>query len=222
MDRLEERRDLRSFAPPPRHSRAIRITVRLVAAASALCFAAACGPSDSIDARPVEQARSGHTSPGSCNGTIGPVSVDHVDVPDGATCRLDGTHVDGNVSVGMGATLVARGIHVDGDVESEGSSAVEISASARIGGNVQLQQGRSAAIIQTRIDGDLTWEEQQGNLVAQRTTVGGNLQADGNSGHIDLSGNTVNGDLSCEDNRLPPTGHDNTVAGDKEDQCRGL
>ncbi|MDQ3112687.1 MAG: hypothetical protein M3Q84_01115, partial [Actinomycetota bacterium] len=43
-----------------------------------------------------------------CTGTIGAVSIDgDVVVPDNATCKLEGTKVDGNVKVNNGATLIA-------------------------------------------------------------------------------------------------------------------
>lgn len=44
-----------------------------------------------------------------CTGALGPVTVDNVLVPSGATCTLNGTRVQGNVLVKSDATLDARG-----------------------------------------------------------------------------------------------------------------
>jgi hypothetical protein len=171
---------------------------------------------------PSSPSRQNNAAAGSCNGTIGAKAVDEVNVPDGATCTLQGTRVDGNVSVGVGATLIARGVSVDGDVEAEGARNVEVTGRSSIGGNLQLQQGRSATVSDTGIDGDLKWEGQTGRLKAQRNRIGGNLQADANNGGLSVSGNRIDGDLQCEQNNPLPTGGHNAVSGNNEDQCANL
>lgn len=163
-----------------------------------------------------------NTSPGHCDGTIAAVAVDDVDVPSGATCTLDGTTVNGNVSIGPDGTLVARGVAVDGDVEAERARAVEITSGSSIGGNVQLQEGGSATLSGTDVDGDVEWEGQRGDLTAEGNTIGGDVQADSNTGTLTVSGNQIDGDLQCDENNPAPTGGGNTVSGDREDQCSGL
>lgn len=168
------------------------------------------------DPRPPD---SGRVRSGACEGRIAAVAVDEVNVPPGATCTLDGTKVNGNVSVGRGATLIARGVFVDGDIEAESASSVEVTGRSNIGGNIQLQQGGSSTVRDSRIDGDLEWEEQHGRVTAEGNTIGGNLQADGNVGGVSVSGNRINGDLECGENNPRPTGGGNAVSGDTEDQC---
>src|SRR5690242_14692780 len=109
--------------------------VRLLAAlvpALAVASCASAGSSDptrdvgSLTGSASQHVAADHT-PGHCQGRVGDVSIDgDVTVPDRATCELDGTRVEGNVSVGHGARLVARGVDVDGDVEGEGAAAVEV------------------------------------------------------------------------------------------------
>jgi hypothetical protein len=164
-------------------------------------------------------ADQGDASPGHCDGTIGSRTVDEVDVPSGATCTLEGTTVNGNVSVGVNGTLVARRVAVDGDVEGEGARLVEVSDNSTIGGNLQQEQGGSSAVRDSQIHGDLQWSEQSGWLAVQRTGVSGNLQADQNSGGLKISDNRIGGDLECEQNTPAPTGGDNTVSGHRSGQC---
>jgi hypothetical protein len=165
----------------------------------------------------------GNAVPGHCRGRIGDISVGgDVTVPRDATCELDGTRVEGNVSVGHGAHLIARGVDVDGDLEGEGTASVEVTDDSSIGGNLQIEQGGSAIVRGSHVDGDLSWEEQDGALVAQGNTVRGNLEADRNSGGVTLTDNDVDGDLSCEENGPAPEGRGNHVSGNAEDQCRGL
>jgi hypothetical protein len=162
-----------------------------------------------------------NTSAGSCNGTIGAVSVDEVHVPVGATCRLTGTRVNSNVSIDTGATLVATGVYVDGDVEGQGARSVQILTRSTIGGNIQLQEGGSVSVIGTKVDGDVELQDLTGPLRAEGNTIGGSLQAASNSGGLSLVKNRINGDLQCQQNaRL--SGKGNAVQGNHEDQCSGL
>src|SRR3712207_1444223 len=78
-----------------------------------------------------------------CRGTIGATTVDNVRVPSGATCTLNGTKVEGTVKVESGARLYAERIRVIGNVQSEGFKVVSLKAGPRVGGSVQLENGRS-------------------------------------------------------------------------------
>src|SRR5918995_3311308 len=55
-----------------------------------------------------------------CRGTIGATTVDNLKVPQGASCTLNGTRVEGTVKVERNARLTANGIRVKGNVQSEG------------------------------------------------------------------------------------------------------
>jgi cytoskeletal protein CcmA (bactofilin family) len=90
------------------------------------------------------------------------VAVDEVNVPAGATCTLEGTTVDGNVSVGVSATLIARGVSVDGDVEAEGARDVKVTGTATIGGNLQADANNGGRSVSgNRIEGDLQCEQKK-------------------------------------------------------------
>jgi hypothetical protein len=162
-------------------------------------------------------------SPQHCTGRVGDVSVNgDVMVPAGAACQLIGTTVGGNVSVGAGARLFARSVDVDGDIEGERTGTVEVTEGSEVGGNMQLDSGGTVLVSGSHVDGDLAWEEQQGFLIARDNSVGGNVELDANTGGAELVGNTISGDLSCEENRPTPRGGHNRVSGDEDDQCHDL
>lgn len=159
-----------------------------------------------------------------CRGTIGPKTLDNVKVPSGATCKLNGTTVKGNVNVHGGARLYASSIRVNGNVQGEGFKVVVVKERSKVGGNVQLKLGRSGGtgnVVGTRIDGDLQYEENRARMVARSNTVLGNLQVFKNRGGVVLKSNRVSQSLQCGENRPAPTGGGNQ-AGDKEGQCARL
>ena len=66
-----------------------------------------------------------------CTGTIGAETFENLFVPDGATCTLNGTRIDGNIKVGTGATLNASGVTVGGNIQAEGAASVTVLVAAR-------------------------------------------------------------------------------------------
>jgi hypothetical protein len=52
--------------------------------------------------------------------------------------------------------------------------------------------------------------------------VGSDLKANFNDGGVEIRGNDIDGNLQCQGNEPPPTGGDNVVGGNKEDQCENL
>lgn len=158
----------------------------------------------------------------SCVGELGRVRVEHVRVPEGATCKLTGTWIKGNVRVGRGATLHANEIWVDGSVYARDAKLVAIGHTSRIGGNLKVRQGEVARVVDSVIRGDLMLEGNRRETHALGNVVRGNLQLFGNSGAVAVSANEVGGNLECRENRPAPSGRDNQVAGDKEDQCAKL
>lgn len=157
-----------------------------------------------------------------CRGTIGAATVDNLRVPQGATCTLNGTHVQGTVKVERGATLKAFGIRVIGNVQAENARNVVVREGSRIGGSVQVVQGGAAQIIGNRITGDILFDEQDRALKANRNVIGGSLQAFQNVGGVEIRNNRIDGNLQCKENRPAPVGGGNIVQGNKEDQCRRL
>ena len=136
-----------------------------------------------------------------CRGTLGQVTVDNLRVPQGATCTLNGTRVQGTVKVERSATLTATGIRVVGNVQAEGAGRVVVRTS-RVGGSIQVVQGRTATVHANAVKGD--------------------IQFFGNRGAIAVTNNRVDGNLQCKENSPAPTGGRNAVQGNKEDQCARL
>jgi hypothetical protein len=75
-------------------------------------------------------------------------------------------------------------------------------ADSRVGGSVQLKQGRAANVARNAVTGD--------------------VQSFSNRGAQSFVANRINGNLQCKSNVPAPTGHSNIVQGNKEDQCRRL
>ncbi|PVG80887.1 hypothetical protein DDE18_21125 [Nocardioides gansuensis] len=148
-----------------------------------------------------------HADDTTCHGTIGAVSLDgNVIVPEGALCRLIGTRVDGNVQVKSGAVLKAKGVRVGGSVQAENHERVVVKA---------LNGGRS------HVDGSIQLKQGDGGRIA-RTDVGSDIQLFTNVGLFVVESNHVDGNLQCKSNNPKPTGSNNVVQGNKEDQCRDL
>jgi hypothetical protein len=159
---------------------------------------------------------------GSCDGSLGAVSVADVYVPAGATCTLMGTQVTSNVSIGADGALIATGVQVGGDVEAEGARAVEIANGSTIRGSILLLDGWSASVIGSTVGGDIEWQAQTGPLRAEHSIIGGSLWAAFNTGGVSVLGNRIDKDLQCQANQPAPSGATNVVAGNHDDQCAGL
>jgi hypothetical protein len=157
----------------------------------------------------------------SCTGRIGSTRLDNVFVPDGASCTLERTRLNGSVVVGRGATLYAVSVVVNGNIQAEGAASVVVTGTSTVGGSVQLVQGGSATVERARITGDLLFDENSGPLAATRNTIGGNLQAFKNVGGAAFNSNTMKGNMQCKENTPAPTGRGN-VSPSKEDQCARL
>jgi hypothetical protein len=157
-----------------------------------------------------------------CNGlTLGAIRLDTVVVPDGATCALVGTRLNGNLEVGAGARVTADGIAVNGGVIADGATELRIGGVSRVGGSVQVQRGGGATIVGAGILGNLQIDAMQGPVAAAGNLIGGNLQAMANQGGVTLTANRIDGNLQCKGNQPAPTGRGNTATL-KEDQCQRL
>lgn len=134
-----------------------------------------------------------------CDGTLGAIDVDDVEVPDGATCILDGTRVDGNVIVGDGATLDVIGAHIEGNIQAEDTHEVRTGQRTFVGGNIQVKRQAVVWIDDTVIDGDLQVEEGGASLVVYGTVIGGNLQFQKAASAI-VEDSWIDGDLQMQEN----------------------
>lgn len=157
-----------------------------------------------------------------CRGRIGSRTVDNLRVPSGATCTLEGTLVKGTIKVARDATLYASDVRVIGNVQGENARRVNVTAGSRVGGSIQVVQGRAGVIRNTKVNADILFDDQSGEVRVERNVVGGNIQAFQNTGGVRIADNTVDGNLQCKENNPRPTGGNNRVEGNKEDQCRNL
>ncbi len=159
-----------------------------------------------------------------CRGTIGPTTVDNLRVPQGASCTLNGTRVEGTVKVERKATLVANTIRVKGNVQSEGFKNITLKQDSVVVGSVQLENGLddgSGKVLNSKVNGDLQFFSNEARMVAKGNTILANFQANQNTGGLVIQNNRIAENLQCQANNPPPTGSGNT-AGDKEDQCAAL
>lgn len=157
-----------------------------------------------------------------CTGTLGAITVDNVLVPQGATCTLNKTRVQGTVKVAGNATLYAKTARVNGNIQAENARLVSVTANTTVGGSIQIVQGGAATISRARVNGDILFDDNAKPVKALYNTVGGNIQAFQNTGGVQIKGNVVDGNLQCKENRPQPTGGGNIVDGSKEDQCARL
>jgi MYXO-CTERM domain-containing protein len=157
-----------------------------------------------------------------CTPNQGPVTVDGNVIVTGE-CELEGTRVIGNVHVYPGGSLVARGVHVDGNIQAEGGDFVDV-AESHVDGNIQLDDltGSASIIDRVRVGGNIQVVGNQVGLSVVDNIVGADMQAFSNFGGVDITGNTFDGNLQCKENAPAPTGSNNQVAGNSEDQCENL
>jgi hypothetical protein len=156
-----------------------------------------------------------------CTGTLGPVRLDNVLVPDGSSCTLNGTRLKGTLKVSTGATVSASAVRIIGNIQAEGAKAVYVNPGSIVGGNIQIKQGDSARIDRVEILGDMQLESNRASLRVTQNEVGGNMQIFQNTGGVKLLRNVIAENLQCKSNAPAPTGGGN-IAGDKEDQCENL
>ncbi len=149
-----------------------------------------------------------------CDEVLAAVSVTaDLKVPDGATCTLEGTRVQGNVQVETGGALLARGALLRQDLQSDGARFLELLPGTRVGGNVQVAEtqglppGQPAnRICGATIRGDLQLADSRAAFAigcAEGNQIFGNLQIDDSdisTGSLIVTGNRVRGDLQLSDN----------------------
>ena len=158
-----------------------------------------------------------------CTGTIGAITIDgDVNVPQGATCRLNGTRVDGNVKVNNNARLFATDVFVGGSVQSDGQRRTEVTGGSKVIGDVQIEQGKSGLVRGSAVNGTISVKQNTGPQVIAGNTVDSDVQVFTNTGGVRISNNVIDGNLQCKSNNPPPTGGGNQVQGEKEDQCASL
>lgn len=159
-----------------------------------------------------------------CEGTIGAVDTASVIVPDGETCTLEGTDVQGDVTVDSGATLISDGASIENNIQGESAYKVILKPGTVVQGNVQLQKGLDGGEIiidQANIGGGLQLQDNLSSIRVSDSDIGSDMQVKNNDGGTEIVSNTIVNNLQCQDNDPAPTGGGNTAA-QKQGQCENL
>jgi|GEM_PF-2333044 len=156
-----------------------------------------------------------------CDGLVGGDTYENLEVPEGATCMLQGATIRGNLVINSAAIVTANGIEVGGNIQAQEADSIIVNGNSVVGGNIQLSQGVAVEIEETTIDGDLQLELNSGMVMTMRSVVGGNMQIVQNLGGVALNDNEIAENMQCVGNNPMPTGAGNN-AGSKEGQCFDL
>jgi hypothetical protein len=178
------------------------------------------------------------TAPGAradyfCVSATNSVPSGNVNVPDNASCALNGATVSGNVTVGQGSTLVVNGGTISGNVQGNNCKIVDLYGSPSVplvvGGNVQIGNCTGASGVSGQsgpvtVGGDFQCHNNTAMCTAYAAVIGGNVQVMNNTSPgapANISLNTIAKNLQCGSNVPPPRPYQgpNTVAGNKEGQC---
>jgi lysophospholipase L1-like esterase len=163
-----------------------------------------------------------------CNGTYNGTFVGNLKVSAGQTCIFVGGGVTGNVTQ-TGGSLVLSGTTVGGNVQIQGGGAFSLGSSARIIGNLQIQNlpatSAQNSVCGVSVSGNLTYQNSDAPVVigaaamCPGNTVGGNLQVGNNAGAVGIVGNIVTGNLQVQNDTGSTIVFSNNVA--KNLQCSG-
>lgn len=166
----------------------------------------ACGSDTSTSLEPtgdvggeLRSSRGTNTTASRCNGTIGAISVQEVNVPNGAICMLNGTRVRGDVKVRSGASLLTSAARVDGNIQAEDALTVSTRNATFVIGDVQVKGRATARIENTTINGNLQIEELGSSLVSIGNRIGGDLQVR-KARTSNISFTHVDGNIQLEEN----------------------
>ena len=154
-----------------------------------------------------------------CTGSLGAITVNNLTVPQGASCTLNGTIVNGSITVATNATLHAIGVRVRSNLQADKAAEVDVNGGSSVGGDLKILRSGSADIQSVDIHNNLVFSENNQALNAADNNIGASLQANKNTGGVSINGNTIGGNLTCKENVPPPTGSGNIVRGKMEDQC---
>ncbi len=157
-----------------------------------------------------------------CPRNLGNVTVDGNVLISGA-CRMEGTHVKGNIHIYTGGSLIARDIRIEGSVQTERANFVDIRTS-QINGSIQLDDmvGDTSIVSGSGIGAAIQLNNNLGRLEILGNEVNADIQAFSNRGGVIIEQNVVDGNLQCKSNQPAPSGGGNRVGGNKEDQCANL
>ena len=156
-----------------------------------------------------------HAEDTECRGAYGEVTLTgNLIVLDDATCTLNGTNVQGNITVKSRSMLDATNIQVTGGIQGESPRSIRISTS-NIGNSVQVRKGGPLAgspevvavdIEFSNVTGDIQLEELVGFVSLVGNQVSGSIQANKNTGGVNITDNIIGNGLQCQDNNPTSNG----------------
>jgi hypothetical protein len=158
-----------------------------------------------------------------CSGLIGADDID-VNVVVQGSCILDGTTIDGNVTIENGGSLLAIDAFVGGSIQTDDAKRVRVKQSEVIG-DIQLTgvDGlRKSEVTDTFVGGTVDVHHSDAAFTISRNEIDSDLKANDNTGGVTIVKNVVGGNLQCQGNDPAPIGGFNVVDGTKEDQCELL
>lgn len=158
----------------------------------------------------------------SCPPDPGPVVINGNVIVTG-DCMLNGTTVIGNVLVSDGGSLTTNGAQIEGSIQADEADFVLIDQTS-VTGDIQLEEleDGASAVTNSTVNGNIQLIGNNVSLLIDDNQVAGDIQAFDNEGDLEIRDNIVDGNLQCQGNNPAPTGGNNQVNGNKEDQCAGL
>lgn len=137
-----------------------------------------------------------------------------------ARCQLIGSDVRGDVIIFAGGSLLARDTRIRGSIEASRADFVEL-VGVRVDRNVSLRElvGDSSRIESSDLRGSVALTSNRSRFAILDNQFGHDLSAFGNTGGLQIAGNTIEGDLLCTGNVPAPTLLGNRIGGDGQGQC---
>jgi hypothetical protein len=163
-----------------------------------------------------------------CRDTIGPVLIEGtIVVPDGETCTLEGTVVDGLIVVGTGSTLIAQGVEVikagTVNIQAYGAARIEVTGLLLPGetevpeelrtsllGGIQAIAGGTVIISDTELGGGFQALNNSGPVVLTDSFAEGAVELGKNTGGVSITGSFLGEGVEISETEGDVTFSDNT------------
>jgi len=134
---------------------------------------------------------------------------------------LEETLVEEGAVVHRRAIVLVESSTISGDLRVEGAGTRLMVLGSRVDGNLQVRDTDGTFLLDTRVTGDATLEENRGPVWLEGNELRGHVFLLGNVGGVDLRSNRISRRLQCQGNDPGPRGMANTV-GSEEAQCGPL
>jgi hypothetical protein len=182
-----------------------------------------------------------------CTGALPPGTYQNVTVPAQTFCTINGSDIiTGDVTVATGAALVDLGAPIGGNLQADHAQEF-LEFGGSVGGNLQLTatsskngvcgitvgndlvvQGGAASFIGgigepcpagAEVGGNLTVQNNTGDVEVQTNTVAGNISVHDNTGGGSLLGNSAGGSCQLFNDDPPIFGGGNSVPPGHQNTC---